>query len=349
MRIPPCARMRVSVGQAKLKRLFAEILVWGLASGLALAASASLFIAARPSKPGSSSSDDLRLSGGGIPPDLTFACDRPTSELLSLLSQPGVISDLTSLHAGIALDVPNLNVDCAQLVRQLNQAGIPVTAWLALPKEQGYYLNASNAPQAAAHFADFEKWSAANGLRWAAVGLDIDPSLQEFGMLKQAGKWRLISTLAQRYFDVARVRRAKMPTLRSSPDQADGYRVQTYQFPSIADEGALNTTLLAALRHSRSEKRSGSPHDLHQLQPRPRLSLDLGLRSRRPGNRSRSTFGSDSEPHFVPLNGEEFSRDLKVANHGPHDDTDGDTYDRIPRCRSPAISRVGRTLPVRRL
>ena len=143
VRIPTCARMRVSVGQAKLKRLFAEILVWGLASGLALAASASLFIAARPSKPGSSSSDDLRLSGGGIPPDLTFACDRPTSELLSLLSQPGVISDLTSLHAGIALDVPDLNVDRAQLVRQLNQAGIPVTAWLALPKEQGYYLNAS--------------------------------------------------------------------------------------------------------------------------------------------------------------------------------------------------------------
>jgi len=31
-----------------------------------------------------------------------------------------------------------------------------------------------------------------------------------------------------------------------------------------------------------------------------------------------STIGSDSDPHFVPLNWDEFSRDLKVANHFSH-------------------------------
>jgi hypothetical protein len=39
-------------------------------------------------------------------------------------------------------------------VHLLNRAGIPVTAWLVLPKEQGYFLNAGNAEEARKRFAD---------------------------------------------------------------------------------------------------------------------------------------------------------------------------------------------------
>jgi len=61
-------------------------------------------------------------------------------EFESMLSQPDVIADMIDLKAGISLALPGLTVDRASLVRQLNRDGVPVTAWLTLPTEQGYYL-----------------------------------------------------------------------------------------------------------------------------------------------------------------------------------------------------------------
>ncbi|MGA8233703.1 MAG: hypothetical protein WB795_19670, partial [Candidatus Acidiferrales bacterium] len=83
------------------------------------------------------SPEDIRVPGGQ-PPHLVFASDQPTGELESMLAEPGVVADLIHLKAGIAL-APNLTVDEANLVRQLNRDGIPVTAGLTVPTEQGYY------------------------------------------------------------------------------------------------------------------------------------------------------------------------------------------------------------------
>jgi len=262
----------------------------------------------------------LQLSGGGSPPELFFACDGPTGELNVLFSQPGVIPDLLALNAGVALDVPDLTAERAQLVHRLNDAGIAVIAWLALPKEQGYYLNASNAPQAAMHFADFEKWSAANGLRWRAVGLDIEPNIQEFGALKQGSKGRLLETLAARYFDMERVRRAKIAYSGLIREvQAHGYRVQTYQFPFIADERAVRSTLLERITGVLDLK---SDQEVLMVYTSFNHQLDSALISAYGPDAQAiavgSTIGSDSDPHFVPLNWDEFSRDLKVANHFSH-------------------------------
>jgi hypothetical protein len=109
---------------------------------------------------------DVHVSGSlaGVPPKLVFASDGTTTELTSLLSQPGVITDLRRLKAGIALALPDFTTQRADTVRQLNDAGIPVTAWLTLPEKEGYYLNAGNEPKAAARFAGFEHWTAEQGL-----------------------------------------------------------------------------------------------------------------------------------------------------------------------------------------
>ena len=111
----------------------------------------------------------------------------------------------------------------------------------------GYYLNASNEPQAEARFAEFQKWTAANGLRWAAIGLDIEPSIQEFSALRNS-KLHLAATLFGRYFDVERVRRAREAyagLIRQM--QSHGYLVETYQFFFIVDERDAHTTLLERL------------------------------------------------------------------------------------------------------
>jgi hypothetical protein len=82
------------------------------------------------------------------------------------------VADLQNLKAGVSLALMDLSAERAAVVHRLNAAGIPVTAWLALPADQGYYFNAGNAPQAAARFAECENGrphTACDGRRLASI------------------------------------------------------------------------------------------------------------------------------------------------------------------------------------
>jgi hypothetical protein len=272
--------------------------------------------------PSRRSAQDILVPGGkgGAPPHLVLASDQSTGELESMLSEPGVIADLIDLKAGIALALPDLTVDRARLVRQLNRDGVPVTAWLTLPTEQGYYLNASNGRQAEARFQDFEKWTTANGLRWAAIGLDIEPNIQDFATLRQGNKWRLFLTLLGRYVDVQRVRDANYTYSALIREiRSHGYQVETYQFPFIADERAVRSSLLERLTGIVDV---GGDREVLMVYTSFNQSLDSALiwvygpdaQAIAVG----STTGPTSDPHFARLNWEEFSRDLMVANHFTH-------------------------------
>jgi hypothetical protein len=245
-----------------------------------------------------------------------FASDQPTGELESMLAEPGVVADLIDLKAGIALG-PNLTVDEANLVRQLNRDGIPVTAGLTVPTDQGYYLNASNGRQAEVRFEDFEKWTTANELRWAAISLDIEPNIQDFATLRQGRKWHLFLTLLERYFDMRRVREAKYTYGALIQEiRSHGYQVETYQFPFIADERAVRSSVLERLTGIVDVR---GDLEVLMLYTSFNQSLDSALiwvygpdaQAIAVG----STTGPTSDPHFARLNWEEFSRDLMVANH----------------------------------
>jgi hypothetical protein len=272
--------------------------------------------------PSRRSPQDILVQGGkgGEPPHLVFASDQSMGELESMLFQQGVIADLIDLKAGIALALPDLTDDRANLVRKLNRAGVPVTAGLTLPTEQGYYLNASNSRQAEPRFEDFEKWTTANGLRWAAIGLDIEPNIQDFSTLRQGDKWHLFLTLLGRYADVRRVRDAKYTYSALVREiRSHGYQVETYQFPFIADERAVRSSVLERLTgivDVESDREALMVYtSFHQ-------SLDSALiwvygpdaQAIAVG----STTGPTSDAHFARLNWEEFSRDLKVADHFSH-------------------------------
>ncbi|HUI51862.1 MAG TPA: hypothetical protein VLV88_08850 [Terriglobales bacterium] len=180
-----------------------------------------------------------------VAPEMVFAAEGSTEALKAILAQPEVIPELQEMHAGIALATTELSPGRAQIVRQLNAAGIPVTAWLALPKAQGYYVNAENAAETEARFAEFEKWSAEYQLHWAGVGLDIEPSVREFSTFFHGDKLGLAWLLAKRYFDLGRVTRARKEYAKLiGKMQAAGYAVQTYQFPFLADERIEDTTVL---------------------------------------------------------------------------------------------------------
>ena len=102
----------------------------------------------------------------------------------SLFADPRVIANLQDLHAGIGVAIRDFSPERAELVRRLNQAGVPVIAGLLMSPEQGYYFNAENAPEAGARFVAFDAWSRDQGLRWDGVGLDIEPTLRSWQLSK---------------------------------------------------------------------------------------------------------------------------------------------------------------------
>jgi len=265
----------------------------------------------------SAATGGIQIPASGHPPQMMFACEFDVASLQALFADPSVVADLQDLHAGVALALGDLSPGRAQVVRRLNEVGIPVDAWLALPMQQGYYLNAYNEPQAEARFAEFQKWTAANGLRWAAIGLDIEPNIQEFAALG-GSKRRLAATLLRRYFDVEHVRQARLAyaaLIRRM--QSQGYLVETYQFPFIVDERDAQTTLLERLaglvdvRGNRealmiytSFNHATDSAMVWAYGPRAQVIVLGSTKSNPP-----------TDARFPPLNWEEFSRDLRVAAH----------------------------------
>jgi hypothetical protein len=251
------------------------------------------------------------------PATLWFACDGSTSDIQGVLSRPGVISDLQDLKAGIALALPELSKERAGIVLELNHAGIPVTAWLALPGAEGYYLNASNAQLGMARFKQFERWSASYNLQWASIGLDIEPSIQDFEGLRQGHRWHLFVTIIGRYFNTGRIKRAKAVFAELiSEMQKEGYKVDIYQFPFIADERHGHSTLLERITGIVDIR---ADREVLMLYTSFNPSLDSALiwiyGPEAQAIAVGSTQGSDTDPRFHPLNWNEFSRDLLVAHH----------------------------------
>jgi hypothetical protein len=180
----------------------------------------------------------------GTRPQLAFACQSSAAELPSIFT-PHVIEVLQQLHAAIGLSVGDFSPERTQIVRQLNTAGIPVAAWLALPADEGYYFNAANAPAAAAQFAAFEAWTKQNGLQWERVGLDIEPSMQDFNAVLQGHPFSASARILRRTFDPGAVSRARGAyEALIAHIESDGFAVDTCQFPFLADARKIHATVL---------------------------------------------------------------------------------------------------------
>lgn len=180
-------------------------------------------------------------------PRLTFFCELAPDALSTLFAGQSVIKDLTDLQAGVSLGIMDLGPERAEVVRRLNAAGIPVTAWQLLPNEQGYWFNAGNANQAARRYGEFKAWAAEHGLRFSTVGVDLETDIREAETLA-AGGWNALATLVSRAFHLERVRRAQHDyNLLVAQMHADGYSVESYIFPPILDERAAGSTLLRRL------------------------------------------------------------------------------------------------------
>ena len=261
---------------------------------------------------------DVHIAGApAVHPHFEFACEQPTDSLQTMFANADIVSDLRAINAGVSLALIDLSRDRAKVVQQLNSAAVPVTAWLVLPKWQGYYLNTNNAAAARARFAEFEKWTAEYGLRWVGVGLDIEPSLQEFGAIRADAKWRIAATLIRRCFDSERVLNARYAYSALIKEiQARGYPVDTYQFPFIADERKVRSTLLERMFGIVDVRGN---REVLMLYSSFNHAADSGLLWEYGPDAGAIAIGTTSgdsavPAEFGPLNWTEFSRDLIVAS-----------------------------------
>jgi hypothetical protein len=194
------------------------------------------------------SQGDVRVPGPGARPLLFFACCNDGLDTMNrLFADSDVISSLRNLHAGVVVAIDDLSPQRAEMVRRLNDAGIPVVAGLSLPGDQGYYLNAANTLEAEARFTAFQQWTTQFGLRWSGVGLDIEPDIRDFEDLR-GHRLRLAARLMVRYFEFGRVSRASQACgalIRRI--QSQGYKVYTFQLPLIVAERRAHSTLFERL------------------------------------------------------------------------------------------------------
>ncbi|HKS83010.1 MAG TPA: hypothetical protein VJR23_16015 [Candidatus Acidoferrales bacterium] len=236
--------------------------------------------------------------------------------MIALVSNAGMIAQLKTLNAGIAFAVSDFGPEHALAVRRLNEAGIPLVAWIELPADQGVYMNAGNAAQASERFDEFEKWTAQNQLQWAGVGLDIEPNFGSF----RGGKWHILKMLVKGAVNGGRVERARVAyTALIRRIHSRGYSVQTYQLPLIATDRRVHSTMfertlgvvdvrgdLEALMIYTSLARSSSSAPIWEFGPGAQ-AIVVGV-----------TLGSGDpaiDAMAPPLDWDQFSSDLIVASH----------------------------------
>jgi hypothetical protein len=262
--------------------------------------------------------EGLRVQGPGVPPNLEFACcEHGVEQMQGLFAQPGLLGLLNSLDAAVAIPITDFSPQRAHVVQLLNRQGVSVVGWIVLPQEQGYYLTADNAPQAAARVADFETWTTNYGLRWTAVGLDIEPNFAELVQLRSQ-KWRLIKTLLGRSVNFRRISRAhKAYSILIDRIRSRGYPVQIYQMPYVPAERSVHSTLPDRLLGTVDVRGDQDYLMLYTSYARPvGAGMIWSLGPHAWGIGIGSTDGKpDAATGSGPLDWNEFSRDLIVASH----------------------------------
>ena len=180
-------------------------------------------------------------------PNLTFFCELPAEQLKALFADDQLIKQLQQLRANISLGLLDFSPERAAVAKKLVRAGIPVTAWLLLPKEKGYWTSLDTVAATVRCYADFKIWTAKNSLTWAAVGLDIEPRLDRMKLFGKAWKDEL-PDLVRRLFS-ARKYKKRESDLRALINQirCDGFPVETYNFPFVVEERKAESDIFSRI------------------------------------------------------------------------------------------------------
>jgi hypothetical protein len=251
-------------------------------------------------------------------PRLTFACELDPARLSTVFADRTVFDDLRALNARVALMLSDFSAERATVVRHLNEVGIPVVGIPLLPLEEGYYFTADNASRAAARYEEWAAWTQEHGLAWDGVGLDVEPDARIYQQIME-GPWGLVPILLPRVLDRQRPGRARREYMALVDRiRADGWTVENYQFPLIADERWAGSTILQrlALVDVRTDREVWMLYSSFMRGVGPGLIWSYGPEASAIGV---GTTGGGPDisgsPQMPTLRWDELARDLLLARH----------------------------------
>lgn len=169
------------------------------------------------------------------PSSLVFFNEQDSPELASTFT-PDVVKQLAALEAGVAMGMRDLSDARAATIRSLEEAGVPVTAWVLLSRDEGYFATHDNAPRIEAACERLLEFGADHRLALTTIGLDFEPDLRDLDELmvkplRTVGRWMFRRGRVPVLEAAARRYQALIDRLR-----AQRREVETYQFPFIVDD-----------------------------------------------------------------------------------------------------------------
>ena len=180
-------------------------------------------------------------------PKFSFFCELQGKEFNELFADSALIHELVTMQASLRIGLHDFSPKRTQTIQKLNQAGIPVVAWLLLPEEDGYWFNMYNGAKAEKRYADFKTWTTENHLKWAGIGIDLEPDMND-AKLAISHPWKLAWKSYKRLYDTNSLKAGKIIYQQLiSKMKSDGYVVESYILPYIYEERTVNTTSLQKL------------------------------------------------------------------------------------------------------
>lgn len=171
-----------------------------------------------------------------MPRPALFFFNEQDSDSLAATFSPVVITQLSLLKAGVSMGLRDLTAARAEVVRALNAANVPVTAWLLLSRDEGYFATHTNVEAIEAAYTRLMAWARHHQLHLTGLGLDFEPDLRELDELMARPGLTLAKWLLRRGRGpvVEQARTAYQRLVERA--RGDGLRVETYQFPVIVDD-----------------------------------------------------------------------------------------------------------------
>lgn len=180
-------------------------------------------------------------------PDLTFFCELDEKDLINLFKDPSLIQKLRKLNVNLSMGIQDFSPSRAEIVKRLTDAGVPVTAWLLLPKEEGYWTSLDTISATACAYRRLKDWTSLHQIKWAGIGIDLEPRYDRIDLLGP-GWMRHLPDLILRAFQRSYYRKA-ITELQSMVDiiRFDGYPVETYNFPFVIEERKASSEVISRL------------------------------------------------------------------------------------------------------
>lgn len=161
-----------------------------------------------------------------------------------MFADSSVTLHLKKLKASIRMGMMDLTPERAAVIRHLNRSGIPVTAWLLLPEEKGYWFHIGNGPDAIARYIEVRDWAKLNGLEFRYIGLDMELDMKDVQLFK-TDPWKMALKLIGRLYDDK-----PLVTARRHYDsllgliRSDGFNSESYYASFVKDEVDMGNTAI---------------------------------------------------------------------------------------------------------